>query len=91
MSAPVTSALARKTGTPICKPPCRHLSPIPSREDHPEAGQTAAMGQDHPHQSAQEDKSNLAPGLLTTLRQSSRVRSSRSPPGTSYNRVGTPP
>ena len=90
MSAPVTSALARKTGTPICKPPYRHLSPIPSREDHPEAGQTAAMGHDHPHQSTLEDKSNLAPGLLTTLRQQLKARSSRSPPATSYNRVGTP-
>ena len=59
MSAPLTSALARKTGTPICKPPYRHLSPIPSREDHPKAGQTAAMGHDHPHQSALEDKNSL--------------------------------
>ena len=32
----------------------------------------------------------LNPGLLTTLRQQSKARSSRSPPGTSYNRVGTP-
>ena len=90
MSAPVTSALAQKTGTPICKPPCRHLSPIPSREDHPEASQTAAMGHDHPHQSVREDKSNLAPGLLTTSRQQSKARSSRSPPGTSCNRAATP-
>ena len=89
-SAPVTSVLARKTGTPICKPPYRHLSPIPLREDHPKAGQTAAMGHDHPHQPALEDKNSLAPALLTTLPQQSKARNSQSPPGTSYNRVGTP-
>ena len=89
-SAPVTSVLARKTGIPICKPPYRHLSPIPSREDHPEAGQTTAMGHDHPHQLALEDKSNSAPGLLTTLRQRSKARSSQSPQGTSCSHVGIP-
>ena len=65
-SAPVTSALARKTGIPICKPPYRHPSPILSRADHPKAGETTEKGHDHPHQSAQEGRSSLTPGLLRT-------------------------
>ena len=80
MSAPVTSALARRTDTPTYKPPCRYLSPILSREDRPEAGQTAATGHDRLHQSAREDRSNSAPGLWTTLRQQLKARSSRSLP-----------
>ena len=89
-SAPVTSVLARKTGTPICKPPYLHLSPILWRADHQEAGQTAAKGHDHPHQLAQEGKSSLTPGLSGTLRQQLKALSLRSPPETSYNRVGIP-
>ena len=60
MSAPVTSALARKTGTPICKPLHRHPSPILSQENHPEAVQTTEKGHDHPHQSARGGKNSLA-------------------------------
>ena len=60
------------------------------RADHQEAGQTAAKGHDHPHQSEQEGKNNLTPGLLRTLRQQSTARSLQSPRETSYNHVGIP-
>ena len=90
MSAPVTSAVARKTSTPICKPPYRHLSPNFLRADHPEAGQTTENGHDHPHRSVQEGKNSLAPDLLRTLRQRSTARSLQSPRETSYNHVGIP-
>ena len=60
------------------------------RADHQEAGQTAAKGHDHPHQSEQEDKNNLTPGLLRTLRQQSTARSLQSPRETSYNHVRIP-
>ena len=60
------------------------------RADHQEAGQTAAKGHDHPHQSEQEGKNNLTPGLLRTLRQQSTVRSLQRPRETSYNHVGIP-
>ena len=45
---------------------------------------------DQPHQSEQEDKNNLTPGLLRTLRQQSTARSLQSPQETSCNHVGIP-
>ena len=89
-SAPVASALARKTGILTCKPPYLHLSPILLRADHQEAGQTAAKGHGHPHRSEQEGKSNLIPGLLRTLRRQLTGCSLQSPRETSYSHVGIP-